>query len=52
MMSGNGVSSRSCARAGMKGRKLARMEFSGFAPTMSGNSLGGLTDRFGIRVAI
>src|SRR5207244_12175616 len=41
MMSGNGVSSRSRARAGMKGRKLARIGFSGLYPTMSGISLGG-----------
>jgi hypothetical protein len=41
-MRGNGVSSRNLARGGMKGRKLARIGFSGLAPTMSGNSLGGL----------
>ena len=51
MMSGNGVSSRSCARAGMKGRKLARIGFSGFVPTMSGNSLGGFHGSiFAIRI--
>ena len=42
MMSGSGVSSRSRARAGMKGRKLARIGFVGCGPTMSWNSLGGL----------
>ena len=42
MMRGNGVSSRSRAPGGINGRKLARIGFVGLAPTMSGNSLGGL----------
>ena len=41
MMSGNGVSSRRRARGGMKGRKLARIGFSGFVP----NDIGELVRR-------